>query len=129
MTANYDDTGTIPPVNVRIIEDENKAKDRPKELRTSHRTFVLTAIQPYAQLAGYDPGRMRIDMNVMDNPIVLSGSISSASDPSNTTGTLVTPNGRLMPVANDYHITGPDEQWISAAVYPTRVGITIIREL
>lgn len=132
MTANYEDaivSPEMPTVNVRVIEDANKTKDRPKEFRSSHRTIVLTATNPYAQLVGYDPARISIFMNVMDNPIVLSGSVSEASDPANTTGTLLTPNGRLMPVANDYAMRANDEQWISAATYPTRVSFTIVRQI
>lgn len=91
LTANYDDTEFMPTVNVRIIEDLNKAKDRPEEHRTAHRTIVLTAANPYAQLAGYDPARIGIWLNVMDNPIVLSGSISEASDIVNTVVTINQP--------------------------------------
>ena len=131
LTANYDDvtSADIPPINVRIIEDANKAKDRPSEFRTAHRTIVLNAANPYTQLAGVDLARVGIFMNVMDNPIVLSGSISEASDANNTTGALAAPNGRLMPVANDYVVRGQDEHWVSAAVYPTRVSFTIVRKI
>lgn len=127
MTANYEDTD-IPPINVRIIKDENAGEKRPKEFRTSHRTIVLTATNPWIQIAGYDPARVCIYMNVMDNPIVLSGSVSEASDPASTTGTLLAPNGRLMQIGNDYVIKGNDELFVSAAVYPTRVGYTTLRE-
>lgn len=132
MTANYDDaivSPEMPTVNVRVIEDANKAKDRPKEIRSSHRTIVLTSTNPWAQLVGYDPARISLFMNVMDNPIVLSGSVSEASDLANTTGTLLAPNGRLMPVANDYVVRAHDEQWVSAATYPTRVSFTIVRQI
>jgi hypothetical protein len=126
MTANYDDP--IPPVLVKVIEDESKEK-RPTEYRTAHRTIVLTATNPYVQLAGYDPARMEVYMNVLDNSIVLSGDISQASDAANTTGTLAAPNGRVMPVGIDYCIKGQDEMWISGPTYPTRVGFTIIRKV
>jgi hypothetical protein len=132
MTANYDDavvSPEMPTVNVRVIEDANKAKDRPKEIRSSHRTIVLTLANPWVQLVGYDPARISLFMNIMDNPVVLSGSISEASDPANLTGALVAPNGRLMPVGNDYVVRAHDEQFVSAATYPTRVSFTIIRQV
>lgn len=126
MTANYDDV--VPPILVQIAPDPSKEK-RPKEIRTSHRTIVLSANVPYALVAGVDPARIAVLMNVMDNPIVLSGSISEASDTANLTGTLINPNGRLMPVNVDYKIPGQDDMYISAATYPTRVGVTIVREI
>lgn len=127
MTANYDDQ-VIPPINVRVIKDENAGEKRPKELRSSHRTVVLTAANPWVQIAGYDPARVCVYMNVYDNAIVLSGSVSEASDLANTTGTLLAPNGRLMQIGNDYVIHGNDELFVSAAVYPTRVGYSTLRE-
>lgn len=126
MTANYEDD--VPPLLVKIVQDKSKEK-RPTEYRTAHRTIVLNAVNPYVQLAGYDPARIEVYMNVMDNPIVLCGDISQASDPANTTGTLLAPNGRMMPIAIDYCIKGQDEMWIATAVYPTRVGFTIVRKI
>lgn len=125
LTANYDD---VIPLTVHVVQDDTKEK-RPKECRTSHRTIVLVLANPYAQIAGYDPARVNVYVNVMDNPVVISGDISQASDLANTTGTLATPNGRLMQVGNDYVIPGQDEMWVSSATYPTRIGLTIEREV
>lgn len=104
---------------------------RPKETRVSHRTIVLTAASPAQNVAGYDPGRREVYMNVLDNPIVLSGSTGMASDPASISATLATPNGRILAVSNgsEYCIKGPDELWVSAGVYPTRVGVSIVREI
>ena len=104
---------------------------RPKECRTSHRTVVLTATNPTYNVAGYDPARKEVYINVLDNPVVVSDSTSMASDPANTTGTLTNPNGRILPVSNgsEYCIPGGDEMWLSTNTYPTRVGITIVREI
>lgn len=104
---------------------------RPKECRTSHRTAVLTATNPTYNVAGYDPARTHVYINVLDNPVVVSDSTSMASDPANTTGTLTFPNGRILPVSNgsEYCIPGSDEMWLSTNTYPTRVGLTIVREI
>jgi hypothetical protein len=124
MTANYDEP--IPPLLVKVVPDESQQK-RPVELRTSHRTFVLSATNPYMQVTGYDPALMEIYMNVFDNPIVICRSIASASDLNNTTGAMAAPNGRLMAVGPDYKIPGPDEMWIATNTYPTRVAVTLVR--
>ena len=126
MTANYDE---VPPIPVHIISDATKDMLRPVEWRTANRTIILNAANPVAQLVGYDPARVEIYLNVLDNPIVLSGDISAASDLANTTGTMTAPNGRLMPVGIDYCIKGQDELWISTNTYPTRVSFTILRKI
>ena len=126
-------TNEIPPLDVRIVAGtENLGTDkRPKEYRASHRTIVLTAANPAQNIAGYDPARYCIHINVMDNPVVLSNSTSAANDASNISGTLTTPNGRILGVSNgsEYPLETQDELWVSAAAFPTRVGITLIREI
>lgn len=123
----------IPPLDVNVVSGTvNIGNDKRKvENRTSHRTVVLTANNPTYNVAGYDPARKEVYINVLDNPVVLSDSTSMASDQANTTGTLTNPNGRILPVSNgsEYCIPGSDEMWLSTNTYPTRVGITIVREI
>lgn len=205
----------IPPLDVNVVSGTvNIGNDKRKvENRTSHRTVVLTANNPTYNVAGYDPARKEVYINVLDNPVVLSDSTSMASDQANTAaaisitptqpgipasgvavqntnqvpvqvviagftatqvfvngiqvgtgngtytvpangaisitytiaGTwtwtfvtaqfsslgLTTPNGRILPVSNgsEYCIPGSDEMWLSTNTYPTRVGITIVREI
>lgn len=125
-------TNAIPPLDVHIVSGTVTVGDkRPKECRASHRTAVLNAANPTFNIAGYDPARKCISINVLDNPVVLSESTGQASDLANTTGTLTSPNGRLLPVSNgsEYYIETQDELWLSTNTYPTRVGFTIIREI
>lgn len=124
----------IIPFHVHIASSDvplSQPEKRPKETRVSHRTIVLTTANPTANIAGYDPGRREMYLCVLDNPVVLSSSTGQASDANNTTGTLATPNGRILPVSNgsEYCIPGPDETWLSTNTYPTRVGISIVREI
>lgn len=125
-------TTAIEPLDVRIVASTvTEGTKRPKENRASHRTAVLTAANPTFNIAGFDPARKCISLNVMDNPVVLTNGTGQASDTSNTSGTLATPNGRILPVSNgsEYYLETQDELWLSAATYPTRVGFTIIREI
>jgi hypothetical protein len=122
----------IPPIDVNIVSGTlDVGQKRPKEYRASHKTAVLNAANPTYQLAGFDPARCEIYLNVLDNSVVLTSSNGQASDLANTTGTLTSPNGRLLGVSNgsEYCIKGQNEMWVSAATYPTRVGFTIIREI
>lgn len=121
----------IPPLNVFVVGTAEKGEKRPKELRVSHKTLVLNASNPAIEIAGYDPARDEIYMSVLDNPIVLSNSYGQANDLANITGAMTAPNGRLLPVSNgaEYCIKGPNETWISTNVYPTRVGISVVREI
>lgn len=125
-------TDYIAPLEMHSQELEQIAKHlRPKEFRVTHKTVILTASNPIAQLAGVDPARVAVMINVLDNSVVLSSSISQASDSANTTGTLTFPNGRILAVASgEYEVPGGgNEIWFSAATYPTRIGTTIIREI
>lgn len=125
-------TTAIEPLDVRIVASTvTEGTKRPKENRASHRTAVLTAANPTFNIAGFDPARKCISLNVMDNPVVLTNGTGQASDTSNTSGTLATPNGRILPVSNgsEYYLETQDELWLSAATFPTRVGFTIIREI
>lgn len=125
-------TNEVEPIPVHVVSGTvDIGPKRPKERRASHRTIVLTAANPTYNIAGYDPARKCISINVSDNPVVLSESIGQASDPANTTGTLANPNGRLLGVSNgsEYYLETEDELWLSAATYPTRVAFTIIRRI
>ena len=128
--ALHQDTDYIPPLKVHIVSS-NLTEKRPEELRTSHRTFIFNAANPYQIIAGYDPARVEMYMSVLDNPVVLCSSTSQASDTANTTGTLTSPNGRILPVSNgsEYCIKGPGETWIATNTYPTRVGVTFVRKI
>ncbi len=124
----------IPPLDVRIISGTvDIGEKRPREYRASHRTFVLTAVNPFANVAGFDPARKCVSINVLDNSIVLSESISQANDPQNITiaNAYANPNGRLLAVSNgsEYYLETQDELSPSSNVYPTRVGVTLIREV
>lgn len=124
----------IVPLDVNIVSGTlNIGEKRPKENRAAHRTVVLTAANPSFNIAGFDPARKCVSLNVMDNTVVLSSSTSAANDPANTAiaNALANPNGRILPVSNgsEYYLETQDELWISANTYPTRVGITIIREI
>jgi len=125
-------TTPIPPLDVNIVSGTlDVGTKRPKECRASHRTIVLNAANPTYNIAGYDPARKCISINVLDNPVVLSESTGQASDQANTIGTLASPNGRLLGVSNgsEYYLETQDELWLSAATYPTRVAFTIVREI
>jgi hypothetical protein len=129
MTTDYDGSA---PVFVHVVKDDTKitSDKRPIETRVAHRTMVLTANNTYLQVAGYDPARIRIYVNVLDNPIVVCSSISQASDLNNAVTGLAAPNGRILPNGTgEFIIPGPDEVWIAAAAYPARVSFTIIREI
>lgn len=123
---------TYPPLEVHVVGGTvDVGEKRPKENRASHRTVVLNAANPSYNIAGFDPARKCVYLNVLDNPVVLTSNISQANDLANTTGTLTTPNGRLLAVSagSEYLLETQDELWISTNTYPTRVGITIIREV
>jgi hypothetical protein len=127
--AVHDTTDYISPLLEHIVT-EQLSKKRPKEIRISHRTVVLTAANPVQQLAGVDPDRVTVRLNVIENNAILTSSIAQASDLANTTTGLTFPNGRILASGTEYAIPGnANEIWLSGATYPTRIGVTIVREI
>lgn len=122
------DISVIDPIRVHVVLDDTQ-KESPRVVwRASERTTVLNASNQFEMIASYDPMRDEVRITVSDNPIVVSRSRAQACDTSNTSGTLANPNGRLIANgANEYSVRGSNEVWISAAVYPTRVGYEIVR--
>lgn len=197
------------------VELPPQREKRPEELRVSHRTYVLTAANPYMNIAGVDPARVEMHLDPLDNPVVICASTSQANDAANSASSVVpaftvtnpavpatgvaqqniysvpvqvvigangatitnvsvngitvgsaagtytvpaygsisiaysvatptwawtgigipstalaTANGRvILPSVGEYVIPGPDETWIAAAQYPSRVGVTIVRKI
>jgi hypothetical protein len=124
-------TVEIQPVPVEVI---NHPIPKRYECRSSFRSIVLTAANPYQQVAGFDPLRERIKLSGVANAVVVGNSISQASDPNNVANPYVAPNGRFIPggaalAAIEWTIEGTQEVWLSGNTYPTIVGIEIIRKV
>jgi hypothetical protein len=118
----------VEPIPVQVI---NHPEPKRYEKRAAYRTAVLTANNPSAQLAGYDPLRICIRFTGHANAFVVSGSISQANDPNNLTG-VANPNGRLIPAGatnTEFTTEGQNEVWVSGATYPTIIGYEIIRKV
>ncbi len=123
---------SVTPVNVHIVgSDLVTAEKRPKEKRVSSKTIVLTAANPYQMAVGVDPTRCEVHIQAITNAVVLSHNLSQASDASNLVTPLVNPNGRaLNPLIGEYIVPGgANEIWFSAGIYPTLVGITVVRDI
>ena len=127
--VDYDSTNYIPPMLVHV---ENLPKDPiPKQCRVSHKTVVLTAANPVQLVVGVDPARCEIHIEPVANQVVLAGSISQASDLNNQAAVLAFPNGRILsPLVGEYIVPGgANEIWLACGVYPTLIGITVVREV
>ncbi len=120
--------GGIPAIKVHLVKSDLQEK-RPREYRVTHKTVVLTATSPTYQLMGVDPARKEVHIEVQENQAVLSSNTQQANDLANTTVGLANPNGRILNSAVGEYIIpgGANEIWFSAAVYPTRIGVTIVR--
>ena len=127
--ADYDSTNYIPPLSVHV---ENLPKDPiAKECRTSHKTVILTAANPVQMVVGVDPARCEVHLEPQTNPVVMTSSISQASDLANVAAVYAFPNGRILnPLVGEYIVPGgANELWLSAGIYPTLVGVTVVREV
>lgn len=70
-------------VHVTNLKDMGLEDARSKELRASHRTLVLSAANPFLNIAPYDPARREIHIDPIDNPVIITSNVSQASDPVN----------------------------------------------
>lgn len=116
------------PIPVEIV---NHPEPKKFETRAAYRSAVLTAANPWAQIAGYDPLRECIEFSPASNAYVISGSISQATDGNNLVAVIANPNGRYVPanVATVIQTRGQNDVWVSAGVYPTIIGYEIIRKV
>lgn len=119
---------TPEPVKVEVI---NHPQPKRYELRGAYRSFVLTAANPYQQIAGPDPLRKYITISGnATNPLVICGNVSQASDPNNAAVPITQPNGRYIPPGiEEWCIEGQQDVWVVASAFPTIVGCTILREV
>jgi hypothetical protein len=103
---------------------------RPKECRISSRTIVLTAANPFQQAVGIDPGRIETHIEAITNSVIMSHSTGQASDAANQANPFVNPNGRILNSAVGEYVVpgGQNEIWFTANIFPTLVGITVVRE-
>lgn len=120
-------------IKVEAIPVEVINHPQPKRFlrRAAFRSFVLTAANPYQQVAGSDALRECIRISPVTNAIVVGGSISQASDPNNLGAAITQPNGRFIPAgtSNEFIVEGTNEVWFSTGTYPTIVGVEIIRKV
>lgn len=116
------------PVPVEVV---NHPEPKRFEVRAAYRSIVLTANNPSAEIAGYDPLRECIEFSPAANAYVISGSVSQANDPNNLAATIVNPNGRYIPANAGFQVTttGQNDVWVSTGTYPTIVGFQIIRKV
>lgn len=121
----------VTPIPVMVL---NHPQPKSYERHSAFRSFVLSAANPYQQVAGYDPLRECIRVSGVANAIVICGSISQASDPNNTVSPFAAPNGRFIPggaalAAMEWTVDGTGEVWIATNTFPTIVGVEIIRKV
>lgn len=116
------------PVKVEIV---NHPTPKRYELRAAYRSIVLTAANPYQQMAGPDPLRKHITLSGVAKNVIIGSSVSQVSDPNNAAAA-ANPNGRFIPLGvMEWCIEGQQEIWVTAATadLPVIVGFTIVREV
>lgn len=116
----------VEPVPVQVV---NHPEPKKYEIRSTHRTFVLTATNPFANVAGYDPLRMCIYLVSKTNDVIVASSVQQAADPNNAASPYTAPNGTLVPAGIRWKREGQNEIWLAANTFPTMVGVEILRKV
>lgn len=108
---SHTDTPIQPiPVHVANAGDiwSAAAEPRRRRIRSTFRTFVLTATNPIIPILAEDLSRRAADLQAIGNSIVICESQSQAQDPSNAVAGLPNPQGLLLfvPAAASAENTG-----------------------
>ena len=93
---------------------------------------MLTATNPYVQVAGFDPLRDCIKFAGHANSFVVAGSVGQAADPNNAIAPPTAPNGRFIPAAAtnvEFTVHGQNEIWFAGNTFPTVIGVEILRKV
>lgn len=109
------------PMHVHVVSMPAAIPDRPKEVRTSHKTVILTAANPSQLVVGVDPARKEVHIEPLNNSVVMSSSTSQAGDPGNQVAFV---NAITQPVPSQPAVpaTGVAQQNVNA--YPVQVVIS-----
>lgn len=119
----------VEPVPVRVLNHPEPVR---YEVRATYRTIVLTSVNPYQQVAGYDPLRECVRFTGHTNGFTVCGSIQQASDPNNAVNPPTAANGRFIPAGAtqvEFETRGQNELWFAGYAFPTVIGLEIIRKV
>ena len=96
-------------------------------VKTSTRTVVIDAQNPYPVALARDESREFAIITALDAAVVLSDSWAEVQDPANLVTGLLNPSGSVLPVGIAYPVLGFNAMWFStaAASYPARVSLII----
>lgn len=112
------------------IQNSAELKAEPRYVKkTTVKTYVIDpaasdTTQRWAQIAEYEPSRVRTVIQVIDAACALTLEAPiSKPDPAAAT---VAPQGRYLPnsTAFEYVLFGPDAMWINSMAAVTRVTVT-----
>jgi hypothetical protein len=103
--------------------------------KTTVKTYIIDPTAPGAgafdlrsiQIADYEPNRMRMVIQVVDQPVTL------LTDPpgtgAQTSSASVAPSGRHLPAStSEYVLLGPDSFWLQAITGATTGRVTVTKE-
>lgn len=129
MSSIQDDDRIAVPVPVEIKNWADPIKP-PYVKNTTVRTYVidpaaLDRSQRFAQIANFEPRRLRMAVQVIDAPVAMTKEQPLTSpDASSATAA---PQGLYLPTnvtSPPYEFFGPDEWWINSLATVTRVTVT-----
>lgn len=132
MTYPNDQVGRIAtPVPVEVQNWAPPIKD-PVVKTTSLKTYILdpagTAGPKNIQITDYEPGRMRLEIQVIDVAVVLTLDPPVSSPDTCTASTAPGSGGRYLPPNNTansgYEFYGPDAFWLNSLTAVTRITVT-----
>lgn len=116
----------VEPIPVEVI---NHPEPKKFERRSTQRTFVLTAQNPFANVAGYDPLRETMFLIAKTNDVIIASSVQQAADPNNAASPYVAPNGTLLIAGQRWERKGQNEVWLAGNTFPTMIGVEIVRKV
>lgn len=132
MTTPADQPPNPVPVHVTSANEGVFRPPPPRRalVKTSTRTVVISAANPYPVALAQDESREFAIITALDSVVVLSDSWAEVQDPANLVTGLANPSGSLLAVGIAYPVLGFNKMWFSTAAtsYPARVSLIIGRK-
>lgn len=127
----HPDTGSQAPEQVQGLEPvevSGTVSTKPRASDECNPRTIALAAGAQRQLIGQDPGRKRVVIIAIDNPVVLCASQSLASDPANQVTSAPSPTGGWLPVGVPVPVETTAALYVANSSSSATSRVTVIAE-
>jgi len=122
------------PIEVVVKNFSDRDAKPPTVKKTSVRTYIIdpaaVGVNTNQQISDYEPRRLRMVIQVIDQPVTLTTEAPVKSPEPALTAAGPAPQGRYLPnsTAFEYIFYGPDAMWLNSITGSTVTRVTVTKE-